>query len=316
MQAYIARTPIGVFAFTDDGQILAKKPARTPSDALFIVRSNDNPFVSELTGFEFEESEASYKIFRRQFRKIALEIFETDKKVNLHMNEFGKLLSSSRLSTAVTKDKLLIQASCASDDLSKMVNIYLERLWEWYSLHYPEANRKELVENVAKFGNRRNFPKFTSSLGIDLTDQDEKILRYYASMIMTCQDGKKKLDKYVEDKCREIMPNFSSLIDPALAARFLSLAGSLEKLARMPASTIQLLGAEKSLFRHLKQQGKSPKYGILFQDGRIQSAPDSKRGKAARVISSKLMQAAKIDFYSQRFEPKLRQDLDTELSRI
>ncbi len=317
MKAFVARAPIGVFAFSEDGQLLCCKAAASVDDGIGFVKNKENPLADELSGYEIVENESSYRILRKQFRSLALEFAgKDDKALSAFMNEFGMKYSMSFLSTAVTRDKLLIQAASALDDLTRMTNIYAERLWEWFSLHYPEANRKEIVESVAKYGNRKNFPKFYSSLGIELKEEDEKILKSYAMMIKSALEEKKKLEKYVAMTAKEIMPNFSSLIEPLLAARFLALAGSLERLARMPASTIQLLGAEKALFRHLKQQGKSPKFGIIFQDGRIQSAPEQKRGKIARVISSKLMQATRIDFYSQRTEPRLKEELDVELKKI
>ena len=315
MKAFLTRSPIGIFAFSEDGQLLCYKLSSSAEEGIRFLKSNQNPLKEELSCYDVQEDESSYRIFRKKFREFA-KLFGDERKVNEFLNDFGRKYSMSFMLAAVTRDKLLIQASNALEDLKKITNIYQERLWEWFSLHYPEANRRDLLDNVVKYGNRKNFPGFVASLGIELSEEDEKILRSYAAMIKSALEEKKRLEKYITETAKEIMPNFSLLIDPLLASRFLSLAGSLERLARMPASTIQLLGAEKSLFRHLKQQGKSPKYGILFQDGRIQSAPDSKRGKIARVISSKLMLAARIDFYSQRLEEKLKIDLDQELKSL
>ena len=317
MKAFVARSPIGVFAFSEEGQLIAHRAAASVDEGMDFVKGKGNPLADGLSGYDLIENESSYRILRKQFRSLAKDIAEKNgKHLAEFLNEFGIKYSMSFLSVAVTRDKLLLQASSALEDMTRITNIYAERLWEWFSLHYPEANRKDIVENVAHYGNRKNFPKFVSSLGIELKESDEKALKSYSLMIKESMEGKKRLEKYVAETSKDIMPNFSSIIDPLLAARFLSLAGSLEKLARMPASTIQLLGAEKALFRHLKQQGKSPKFGILFQDGRIQSAPEDKRGKVARIISSKLMQAARIDFYSGRFEEKLKNDLGKELSKI
>jgi len=313
MKAYLARTPMGIFAFSEEGDLIACKVANSPQEGISCL--HDSGPIHELSGYDVVENDESYRIFRRQFRDV-IGKFMDDKSVSIFMNEFGRKYSASFLSTAVTRDKLLLQASNALEDMKKVSNVYSERLWEWFSLHYPEANRREIVDLVARHGRRENFPRFSASLGIELVEADEKMLKSYADLIRKTQDEKKKLERYIDETARELMPNTSSLIDPLLAARFLSLSGSLEKLARMPASTIQLLGAEKSLFRHLKQQGKSPKFGILFQDGRIQSAPEAKRGKIARLISSKLMVAARIDFYSKRLDEKLKADLDEELGRI
>ena len=116
---------------------------------------------------------------------------------------------------------------------------------------------------------------------------------------------------------REVAPNVSSLLDPLLAARLLALAGSLEKMSKMTASSIQLAGAEKALFRHLRSQGKAPKFGIIFLSDWIQSAPDHLRGKVARSLAAKLMMAARIDYYSGRNETeKLRKDLEQEIETL
>lgn len=316
MKAYIARCPIGIFAFAEDGALIAFKAAETVDEAVHLVKGSSNPLEKGLSGYDLLEDDSAYRIFRRNFRSFAGQAGFEDEKLAHFLNEFGIKYSTSFLSMAVTRDKLLIQASNALEDVKRTINLYNERLWEWFSLHYPEANRKTLVEMAAEYGKREKFPSFSRSLGIELTDSDEKILRSYAILIVKTAEEKKKLEKYIAETAKELMPSFSSLIDPLLAVRFLSLAGSLEKLARMPASTIQLLGAEKSLFRHLKQQGKSPKYGLLFQDGRIQSAQEEKRGKIARIISSKLMLAARIDFYSCRLEEKLKKDMEKELEKI
>ncbi len=317
MKAFVARTPVGVFAFYGDGTLISYKLADSAQEGLGFIKDLVNPLEPALSGYEIIENDSSYRIFRRNFRNIWNNVIgKSDQELQTFLNEFGIKYSMSFLSSAVSRDKLLIQAANALADLTKITNICTERLWEWFSLHYPEAKRKDIVENVAACGNRKNFPNFVSSLGIDLKEDDEKILKTYAIMIKSTLEQKRLLEKYLIATTKEIMPNFSGLIDPLLAVRFLSLAGSLERLARMPASTLQLLGAEKALFRHLKQQGKSPKFGIIFQDGRIQSAAEHKRGKVARIIASKLMQAARIDFYSGRFEPKLKTDLNNELANI
>jgi len=117
----------------------------------------------------------------------------------------------------------------------------------------------------AKMGHRENVSGFKSSVGVDIGEADEKALREFAYTIQNLNREKAEMEKYVASAMKEVARNFSSLIDPLLGARLMALAGSLEKLSRMPASTIQLLGAEKALFRHLHEKGKSPKYGHNLQ---------------------------------------------------
>lgn len=100
---------------------------------------------------------------------------------------------------------------------------------------------------------------------------------------------------------REVAPNVTELVGPTLGARLLSLAGSLEELSKMPASTIQVLGAEKALFRALKSGSRPPKHGIIFQYPAIHVSPRWQRGKIARALAAKLAIASRIDAYSGRF---------------
>jgi len=109
----------------------------------------------------------------------------------------------------------------------------------------------------------------------------------------------KSLEEKIKNEMKKIAPNISSIAGPLIAARLLSQAGSLKKLAFLPASTIQVLGAEKALFRFKKEGGKPPKHGVIFQNPNINRAPRDKRGKIARVLASKISIAAKADAFTK-----------------
>ncbi len=303
-----ARSAIGTFTFDEKGELADYKLfSRNPEKAV-------EEFVSA------ERDEAAQRILRKRMRDYALSLqfASSGEELNAFLSAFSLALSRKNMKGAIGRDKILVQAFNAMEDMNTTLNVFSERLKEWYTLHYPETkmSQRELVDAVVKYGKRDGFPGFRESTGVELGEDDIRILKEYASMINGMEARKKDMEKYVTGSVRQIAPNFSSLIDPVLAARFLAMAGGLEKLARMPASTIQLLGAEKALFRHLKKQGKSPKYGILYMDARIQNAAQDRKGKVARAIASKLMQGARIDFYSGRVEEKLKRELDEELSKI
>jgi nucleolar protein 56 len=125
------------------------------------------------------------------------------------------------------------------------------------------------------------------------------------------------MEKYLENLLKEFAPNFSAVAGPLLAARLINLAGGFDKLAKKPSSTIQLLGAEKALFRYLHGHGKSPKHGVLFTHNLIQQAPAKKRGKIARVIASKLSIAIKMDYYGKEDKSEeLKKDLKQRIDKI
>ena len=321
-KALVTKSIIGIFAFLENGELLHYKlfdrSVNVVSEALKKPIPSD--FLREIKNYEIVEGKEAERIMRGKLREyaISLNFASSNKEFNEFMSDLGLALSKKSMKDSIKRDKLIIQAANALDDLNKNISLFAERLYEWYTLHYPEnkLNQKDLVEFVAEHGRRERMPDFKSSTGIDLDEKDEDILMDYADLIFQMQIQKKKLEGYVKESMREIMSNVSSLIDPLLAAKLLAMAGSLEKLAKMPASTIQLLGAEKALFRHLKKKGKSPKFGLIFMDSHIQNAPDDKKGKAARILSSKLMLAARIDFYSGRHEEKLKDDLEEELKVI
>jgi nucleolar protein 56 len=317
--AYFAKTPIGIFVFSEQYDLLYFRLfSKSPEKALdeFSKATAD---IAELKNYKVSDDPDAYRILRPKFREYAVSLgfAENDEQLNRFLAGFGILLSRKKLVGMISRDRLIIQASNAAEDLAKVINLFQERLYEWFSLHYPEVrNSKDLAGKVVSYGSREKFPGFEESTGVDLNEKDEEILMEFAASIQSLLEEKEGLENYVKESMTNIAPNLSSLINPLLAARLVALAGSLEKFARMPASTIQLLGAEKALFRHLKKKGKSPKYGIIYINPLIQNASRENKGKVARILSAQLMKAARIDFYSGRYEPKLKEELDEEISRV
>lgn len=115
---------------------------------------------------------------------------------------------------------------------------------------------------------------------------------------------------------QDVAPNLAALAGPSLAARLLAAAGSLDELAKMPSSTLQVLGAEGALFAHLRGEAPSPKHGIIFTHPAVRSAPDAERGSVARAVAGKLSIAARVDRYRGELEPSLREELDDRLGTI
>jgi nucleolar protein 56 len=312
MKAGIVKFPIGIFALSEKGELINFRLfSRNAEKALEEFLAEDKAFVSSLKGYEIKEGSEAADILRKNIREYAVNLgfCQNNEEFNSFICEFSSLLSKKRMKTSIGRDKLLIQAVNALDEVNKISNTLNERAGEWYSLHYPEA--KLTPEKIIAYGKRENIPGYNESTGVSLTDEDEAMIKNFAASAKNVGETKKSLEKYIRETARVIMPNFSSLIDELLAARLLSLAGSMEKMARMTSSTIQLLGAEKALFRHIRHQGKSPKYGIIYMDPRIQNSQE--KGKIARIIAAKLMIAARIDFYSGRPEEKLKKELEVEL---
>ncbi len=244
-------------------------------------------------------------------------------------------------SVAQKRDLLAVHAVRTIDDIDKIINLLVARLREWYSLHFPELN--DLVRDhevyariVANIGSRDDMTveklvelglkeelaekiveKARKSTGADLTETDLEQLQKLASIIENLYSLRRELVDYISYIMKEVAPNITALVGPVLGARLISLAGSLENLARMPASTIQVLGAEKALFRALRTGGKPPKHGIIFQYPDIHRAPKWQRGKIARALAAKLAIAARTDYFTGRdIGEKLRTELRERIEEI
>jgi len=240
-----------------------------------------------------------------------------------------------------SKDLSAVQAVRSMDDLDKTMNLLAGRIREWYGLHFPEADR--LIEKhdtyarlIAKLGNRRNFtfenltaegiPKERakdlaesagSSMGAEMDDSDLAVVQSLCGLLLDLNKFREKTETYVEAIMKQAAPNMTSLVGAALAARLISIAGGLDNLAKMPASTMQVLGAEKALFRSLKTGARPPKHGVIFQYTPIHQAPRWQRGKIARTLSGKLSIAARVDAYGGDFMgDKLRAGLDVKITEI
>jgi nucleolar protein 56 len=239
------------------------------------------------------------------------------------LHEAMMIVAKEKMSESVGRDDHLSQAINALDDLEKTTNMLHSRLREWYGLHFPELEKlvdgNEFIHLVSEFGSREKIAelKDVESVGFDLTPEDEKSISKLAQLIEEAKSSLASLQGYIEKEMKSFAPNVTEIAGPIIGARLMDLAGGLERLARMPSGTIQLLGAEKALFRHLKTKTKPPKHGVLFQHPDIHQSPYWQRGAIARAYAGKIGIAARADYYSKRFIAReLRKDLEDTLRRI
>ncbi len=231
-------------------------------------------------------------------------------------------LAKRKMRKAIRPEDHLRQAVASVDDLLEQENTLLERVREWYGLHFPElakmVDERVYLELVAEHGRRENLPMDArESVGAELGDPEEKELRGMASLARDLAARRAELEAYVERSVRGLAPNVSTLAGPMIAARLITQAGSVEDLARYPAGTIQLLGAERALFRHLKTGSRAPKHGVLFQHPLVHRAPPWQRGAIARAFAGKIAMAARADAYTHRnIAAGLQADLDRTVSEI
>lgn len=256
------------------------------------------------------------------------------------LREFALELSSSKVTEiSESPDLHIIQAINSLDETDKIINQLSSRLREWYGLHFPELeNIVDSINGYAQIvtaGKRESltrqvfedagFPETkvemlllvsSKSRGGDISDINLSIVQLIAKQILDFYDLRKKLEEHVESEMQRIAPNLSIILGAAVGARMLGRAGSLKRLALLPASTIQVLGAEKALFRALKTGAQPPKHGLLFQHAAVHAAPRWQRGKIARAVAAKTVIAARVDVYGEGINTTLLEKLNIRVEEI
>jgi len=234
-------------------------------------------------------------------------------------------LARMAVRSSVGPDAHLGHAVRAYDELVETSNILSERLHEWYSLHFPELTEvlpnDSYITAVAEHGSREAVVSALNlemdSLGSEIAPEDLESIRALAEVAEGVGATRGAIEKYLERRMSEVAPNISSLAGPMLGARLITKAGGLRRLASLPSGTIQLLGAEKAMFRHLKEGSAPPKHGILFKHALVHSAPYWQRGAIARALAAKLCLAARADAYSHNdISGILKEQLESSLAEI
>ncbi len=230
-------------------------------------------------------------------------------------------LSKDSIKGSVSEDLLIIQAISNVSELDKVNNILIKRLREWYALHFPEFehimdNQEKFVELLIEKNKKELMTDFNikESMGAELNELHLEEMLLLAEEIKRLQLLRKKHEEYLEKVMKEYCPNLLELAGITIGAKLIELGKGLKHIALLPASTVQLLGAEKALFRHIKMGSKSPKYGIIFQHPLIQKADRKLKGKAARMLADKLSLCARLDFFKGEFKAKeYREELEKKL---
>ncbi len=224
-----------------------------------------------------------------------------------------------------TPDLPIIHAVGAIDDVDEAVNLLAERLSVWYGDHFPELDLKtsDLASFVASTGLRDDvspddtfYDLTKNSMGCPMDEKDGLILKGFASDISSLYERRSALEQYLRDNMEEVAPNLCYLAGPLLGARLMSMAGSLKKLAFMPSSTVQVIGANNALFKHLRSKAPSPKHGIIFNHPLIKGSSPRIRGKISRALAAKISLAARTDAFSGEFHPSIKDELEKKVASI
>ncbi|XP_043966213.1 nucleolar protein 58 [Gambusia affinis] len=248
-------------------------------------------------------------------------------------------------------DTMIVQAISLLDDLDKELNNYNMRCREWYGWHFPELG-KVVTDNLAycktvrKVGDRTNVAttdlseilpeeieaevKLAAeiSMGTEVSEQDIDNIRHLCDQVIEISEYRAQLYDYLKNRMMAIAPNLTVMVGELVGARLISHAGSLLNLAKHPASTVQILGAEKALFRALKTRKDTPKYGLIYHASLVGQTTAKNKGKISRMLAAKTALAIRYDALGEdtnsemgvenraKLEARLRQLEDRGIRRI
>merc|ERR1711963_331380 len=235
--------------------------------------------------------------------------------------ELGLAHSLSRYKLKFSPDKIdtmIVQAVSLLDDLDKELNNYIMRCREWYGWHFPEMGKVvtdnlAYVRTVQKMGMRVNaastdlseiLPEEVEvavkeaaeiSMGTEISEVDLLNIKHLCEQVVEIQEYRDQLYTYLKNRMVAIAPNLTVLVRELVGARLISHAGSLMNLAKHPASTVQILGAEKALFKALKTKHDTPKYGLIYHAQIVGQSATALKGKVSRMLAAKASLACRVD---------------------
>ncbi|KXN73533.1 NOP56 protein [Conidiobolus coronatus NRRL 28638] len=241
-------------------------------------------------------------------------------------------------------DNMIIQAISLLDQLDKDINTFSMRVREWYSWHFPELanivkDNGEFAQLAKIIGNKsklttEDLDKLTeitndeakskqildaarASMGTDISEIDLLNIETFAVRVIDLVNYRKNLSNYLSSKMDHVAPNLAALIGDSVGARLIAHAGSLTNLSKYPASTVQILGAEKALFRALKTRGNTPKYGLIYHSSFIGRAGQKNKGRISRFLANKCSMASRLDCFldtpTRKFGDALKKQVENRL---
>lgn len=300
---------IGAFVFDDKFSVIDKILFNDIGEY-----NNKEKFIDKLKNKHHnlkEPDENSEKKILAYFKNP--EFFSSFYNKNIELTKVG-------LKNSVTSDSLLIKSINSIDEINKVINILAKVLREWYQLHNPEFSmatheHEKFVEEILNNEKSELLQKLNidpkDSIGADLSQENLEPIRSLAHQLYGLIKLREAQVEYSSLLMDELCPNLKAVCGIIVGAKLIEHAGSLKRLSEMPASTIQVLGAETALFRHMKTGSKMPKHGIIIGHSLIAKAPFKMHGRIARALSDKISIASRVDYFKGQFiGNKLKEELE------
>ncbi|MBI3037123.1 hypothetical protein HYY73_05250 [Candidatus Woesearchaeota archaeon] len=319
---FLYSIPTAVFLFDTNLKLLQKIKVANPEAAIAALTRNDwlteeAAAVKKAVGdgksvvvLGFKKDKMPSVSFSQDAKKLAYASSAAEE-------EFKKLrgivisFTKKAVSESVSDDNLIIQASSSIGDINRAISLLIKRVREWYELYCPEfsaatQNHEEFISEILVGSKAELLKKLKisekDSMGAPLSKGDVDRILAFAATVKGLYDSRDSLVKYLESVMKRHCLNIAAVAGPSTGAELIAQAGSLQRLAMLPSSTIQLLGAERELFRHLKdKRQKPPKAGILQGHPLVTSAPKQQQGRIAKLLADKISIAARVDYFKGKF---------------
>lgn len=251
--------------------------------------------------------------------------------VRRNLNKTYQEIAQEKIRESIkTNDVMIVETINSLEEIEETTGKLIERLREWCMPYVPELDKihnHELYSKIISTQTTRQNIKNCSLLDntqielddtndIEMSKEDLLIIKNFATSLYSLYQTKNNLEEYIQDKIKEVAPNLYDVAGANLGAKLIAHVNGLENLAKLPSSTVQIIGAEKATFRHLKTGEKPPKHGLIFQHPSIRGSNWWIRGKLARAVASKITIAARKDAFSNEYDPNLKIQLDEKIEKI
>ena len=285
--------------------------------------------IDEIEKISVEKTTVHGDYIREHFDEVLTQL--TDANIRKTMNETYNEITSEKIRESIkTNDVMIVETINSLEEIEDTAGKLIERLREWCTPYLPEMEKlhnHELYskviatqtsrENIINSGILDNtHVSLSENYDVDISESDLEIIKSFANSVYSLYESKNELEKYIDEKIKEVAPNMYDVAGANLAAKLIAHTNGLENLAKLPSSTIQIIGAEKAIFRHLKTGENPPKHGLIFQHPSIRGSNWWVRGKLARAVASKITIAARKDAFSNEYDPNLKVELDERIEEI
>ncbi|WP_405281027.1 NOP5/NOP56 family protein [Methanobrevibacter sp.] len=348
MECYITYSVKGFYAFNNENELIGKKLFQEDEIVARLIDIDDKKIVAEEMEIIEEVSkdydkiiiESNKRLSDYSNEKITIQtpnqageyLRNNFEKFNMNDEEISEIYQRLAIykikKESASEDKHLIQAINSIDEIDETISKLIERIREWYALYFPEMdvikNNETYIKLISQNKSKEKimeakpdaFPNNVMDLEDDINPQDLEIMNKYANSIFELQKTRKEIEDYIDIKMDTIAPNLKLIVGSSLGAKLISHAGGLKRLATYPSSTVQIMGAEKALFRHLKSGDRPPKYGLIYQHPQVRGAKWWNRGKIARMLAGKISLAVRRDVFTKTFDENAFEDFIQKTEEI